>query len=358
MEIGLYIAELLGEQDEVSVAGLGTFSKERVAGTFDKHSNLFYPPSYRLSFNEGVFSFSGLSEYISLKRSLSISSSEELIKKFTETILDILNSSDAVEINHLGSLYKKNNNLAFKPSDSFGIADKFYGLIPISELNSTIVVPLAEEIKVEITENEVEIETEAEESEEEVYDQAPKARLVPILVISILAIIASLFALFYFDKSFNNFVKDIISSKVKPAPVIEPIKESSTAAPVVLDSINDSTPDSSQINKTEIQEETKAFADQALSSSLEEKIPALKQDISYEIIVAAFSRKIDAETYIREMNSKGFQAKIVENLPGKMLKISLGTYTEEEPATIELNRIQKEINKDAWIARVKPLKNP
>ncbi|MDO8993783.1 MAG: SPOR domain-containing protein, partial [Daejeonella sp.] len=70
------------------------------------------------------------------------------------------------------------------------------------------------------------------------------------------------------------------------------------------------------------------------------------------------SRKIDAETYIKQMNSKGIKAKIVENLPGKMLKISLGTFTEEEAATLELNRIQKEINKDAWIARVKPLKNP
>jgi len=357
MEIGLYIAELLAEQDEVSVAGLGTFFKERVAGSFDKHNSLFYPPSYHLSFKKDVFSFSGLSEYISLKRSLSISSSEELIKKFTDSINDILNSSDAVEINHLGSLYKKNDNLAFKSSDSFGIADKFYGLKPISELKSAIVSPLIiEEIKVEVPDYKVEEET--TDTEEEIYYQAPKAQLLPILVISILAIIASLLALFYFDKSFNHFIKDILSSKVKPAALIEPIKDSNKTASIVLDSNKVEPIDSTGMKKVAIQEDSKpANAAKPVAASLEEKIPALKQEMSYEIIVAAFSRKIDAETYIKEMSSKGFNAKIVENMPGKMMKISLGTFSEEEPATIELNRIQKEINKDAWIARVKPLKN-
>jgi len=356
MEIGLYIAELLGEQDEVSVAGLGTFFKERVAGTFDKQSNLFYPPSYHLSFKKDVFSFSGLSEYISLKRSLSISSSEELIKKFTETILNVLNGSDAVEINHLGSLYKIDDQLTFKPSDSFGITDKFYGLKPIAELNVALISPPAKDLEAEITENKSQIEN--EETEEEIYEQAPKARLVPILLISFLAIIASLFALFYFDNSFNHFIKDMLSPKVKPAAIIAPIIDTTTTASVASDSIAEPL-DSSGTKKTAIQEETKpAVTAKPVTITLEEKVTVLEKDISYEIIVAAFSRKVDAETYIKEMSSKGFKAKIVENLPGKMMKISLGSFTDEEPATIELKRIQKEISKDAWIARVKPLKNP
>ncbi len=355
MEIGLYIAELLGEQDEVSVAGLGTFFKERVAGTFDKHSNLFYPPSYHLSFKKDVFSFSGLSEYISMKRSLSISSSEELIKKFTETILNVLNGSDAVEINHLGSLYKINDQLTFKPSDSFGIADKFYGLKPIPELKAAVIPPPEKDLKAEITENRSQIEN--EETEEEVFEQAPKARLVPILLISFLAIIASLLALFYFDNSFNHFIKDMLSPKVKPAAIIEPIIDTTAAASAAADSIAEPL-DSSGTKNTAIQEETKpAVTSKPVTITLEEKVPVLEKDISYEIIVAAFSRKIDAETYIKEMGSRGFTAKIVENLPGKMMKISLGSFTEEGPATTELMRIQKEINKDAWIARVKPLKN-
>jgi cell division septation protein DedD len=357
MEIGLYIAELLGEQDEVSVAGLGTFFKERVAGRFDKNSNLFYPPSYHLSFKKDIFSFSGLSEYISLKRSLSISSSEELIKKFTETIFEVLNVSNAVEINHLGSLYKIDEQLAFKPSDSFGIADKFFGLKPIPELQTAIASQPEKEITTKIPETKS--ENERDEIEEEINDEAPKARLVPILVISILAIIASLLALFYFDSSFNHFVKGILSSKIKQEAVNQPIIDTSTAAAsVVADSIAEPV-DSSETKNTVMKEDPKpAVITKPVAATLEDKVPLLDKDISYEIIVAAFARKVDAETYIKDMSSRGFKAKIVENLPGKMMKISLGTFTEEEPATIELKRIQKEINKDAWIARVKPLKNP
>ena len=355
MEIGLYIAELLGEQDEVSVAGLGTFFKERVAGTFDKHSNLFYPPSYHLSFKRDVFSFSGLSEYISMKRSLSISSSEELIKKFTETILDVLNGSDAVEINHLGSLFKINDQLSFKSSESFGIADKFYGLKTIPELNTVLALPTKNEIIPELSENNYLVED--EEVEEEIFEPVPKARLVPILVISILAIIASLLALFYFDKSFNHFVKDILSPKIKSVSVIEPIIDTAVTESMPSDSIIEK-PDSNEMKINRPQNEIKPIVEAKQAEvSLEEKIPVSNQEMSFEIIVAAFSRKIDAETYIKEMSAKGFTAKVVENLPGKMMKISLGTFTEEEPATIELKRIQKEINKDAWIARVKPLKN-
>jgi cell division septation protein DedD len=353
MEIGLYIAELLGEQDEVSVTGLGTFTKERISGKFDIHNNLFYPPSYHLSFKESISSFSGLSEYISLKRSLSISSSEELIKKFTETILDILNSSDAVEINHLGSLHKENDHLAFKPSDSFGIVDKFYGLKPISE-HKTIIIPASKpETFADTPKNQAQVED--DKLEEEIYVDAPKAKLLPILIISILAVFFSLFALFYFDQSFNQFVRNIIAPKASNSA---PDKTLILAAPdsviteaEIIDSIETSNVKTQESAQKEIQNKPVAVL-------LDEKVPAINEGISYEIIVAAFARKVDAESYIIEMGSKGYKAKIVENLPGKMMKISLGSFTEEESAIIELKQIQKEINKDAWIARVKPLKNP
>jgi len=356
MEIGLYIAELLGEQDEVSVTGLGTFTKERIAGKFDNQSNLFYPPSYNLSFRKNTNSFSGLSEYISLKRSLSISSSEELVKKFTETILDILNSSDAVEINHLGSLHKENDHLAFKPSESFGIVDKYYGLKPISEHKIAIIPSSNQEILTDYRENPSPVEE--NELEEEIYVDAPKARLIPILIISILAISASLFALFYFNQSFNQLIRNIISSNVTTSAPVEPVK---TVIPAASDSLSTKTSVTDSvvvINDKNQETAQKEISNKPVAVLLDEKVPASNEGISYEIIVAAFARKKDAESYITEMSSKGYKAKIVENLPGKMMKISLGSFTDEQSANTELKQIQKDINKDAWIARVKPLKNP
>ena len=352
MEIGLYIAELLGEQDEVSVIGLGTFTKERIAGKFDKSSNQFYPPSYHLSFKENTFIFSGLSEYISLKRSLSISSSEELIKNFTETILDILNSSDTVEINHLGSLHKENNHLTFKQSESFGIVDKFYGLKPISELK---IAPIPSSNQKILTDDAVKpFQIEEDELDEEIYFDAPKARLLPIVIISILAISSSLFSLYFFDQDFNQFIRNTLSPKVTPSAPFEPVK---TLIPVTADSlttkpaVTDSVAVTNDKNQDIVQKE---IPNKPVEVLIEEKVPANNEGLSYEIIVAAFARKKNAEIYIIEMSSKGYKAKIVENLPGKMMKISLGSFTEEESANTELKQIQKNINKDAWIARVKP----
>jgi hypothetical protein len=67
MELGQYIADLLRGQDEVSVTGLGTFTKIRVAGFFDQNSNVFYPPFYKISFKEGENEDTSLIEYIANK---------------------------------------------------------------------------------------------------------------------------------------------------------------------------------------------------------------------------------------------------------------------------------------------------
>jgi nucleoid DNA-binding protein len=356
MEIGLYIAELLSEQDVVSVTGLGTFTKERIAGKFDSQSNLFYPPSYHLSFKETSFNSSLLSEYISLKRDLSTSSSEELIKKFTENIRDILNSSDAIEINHLGILHKENNNLAFKPTEGFKINGKFYGLKPIPELQKESIASPNEEILTDFSN--LHSQVEENEVEEEIDIDSPKSRLLPILTISILTISATLFGLFYFNQNFNLFVRNIISPKASTSAPAEPIKTSITAA---SDSVNTQaviTDSSAIINEKTLESSQKEIKNKPAVGLPDEKVNASNEGISYEIIVAAFARKKDAESFIIEMNSKGYKAKIVENLPGKIMKISLGSFVEEASANNELKQIQKDINKDAWIARVKPLKNP
>ncbi|MFA6946041.1 MAG: SPOR domain-containing protein [Pedobacter sp.] len=354
MEIGLYIAELLSEQDEVSVPGLGTFIKVRVAGSYDKLSNLFYPPAYHLSLREGESSHSGLSQYISTKKNLSNSSSEGLIKKFTSNILELLNSSDSVEIRHLGIIHKKNGRLSFIPAEDFVTKDDFYGLKAISERKKGDSIPVQVKSKEIVPEN---IE-EVEEEEEAYAEEVPKPRLIPVLIISILAIIATLAALFYFDKGFNHFVKSFISAKEQSVKISEPIKDTITASAALTDT------SASPVNSLSPAKDTIVQKTKSTEKTLETTLPkpeqtaSVKEEITFEIIVAAFSRKSDAETYIKEVEKKGIKAKVVENMPGKMLKISLGTFTDEESATKELNRIHKEINKDAWIARVKPLKNP
>ena len=74
MDIGIYIADLLRNQEEVSLPGLGTFTKQRIPGSYDSTNNSFLPPRYQVSFDDRLTEPSGLTDYISLKKNLSTSS--------------------------------------------------------------------------------------------------------------------------------------------------------------------------------------------------------------------------------------------------------------------------------------------
>ncbi len=75
-----------------------------------------------------------------------------------------------------------------------------------------------------------------------------------------------------------------------------------------------------------------------------------------EIIGATFKKRSEAEAYVRIMNAKGLQAKIAEDMPGKLFKVSLASFQDDQTAQNELNRIIKEVEKTAWIAKYKPKK--
>jgi len=347
MDIGLYIGELLGKQDEVNVAGLGTFIKIRLAGSFNSSSNEFYPPAYQISFKETEINDLSLIQFISEQKNLSNSSAEELIKKFSAGILELLNSSDSVEIQPLGFLRKENGKLILIPADSFVATDNFFGLKPVAELKKEVFLPVKEEMPVAEVGDEI----------EEEFEESKKTRSWITLFISFLSLLVAVAALFYFNSDFNNFIK------TKSAGIFSSTNKVEQETPDLIDSTKISSDsiknavDSASILSDSLQQKT----DTAITVAKESVPSALTSEnevINYEIIAAAFARKSEADVYISELSKKGIQGKIVENMPGKMLKISLGTFLDEESAKKELTRIQKNINKDAWIARVKQSKNP
>ena len=347
MNIGIYIGELLREQDEINVAGLGTFMKIRLAGSFNSASNEFYPPAYQLSFKQTEISDLSLIQFISVQKNLSESSAEELIKKFSEGLLELLNSSNSVEIQPIGFLHKKNGKLTLRPSDSFKLTDHFFGLKPVTELKKEALLSVNKEMPItNVSEN-------LEEDEE--YEEIKKAGSWVTLLICFFAFLIAVSALFYFNSDFNNFIKN------KSAGIFSSTNTVEQAAPELIDSTKISSDilknavDSASIISDSLQQLT----DTAITAANESDVLLPTSEVvNYELIIAAFSIKTEADVFIKQIGLKGIEAKIVENMPGKMLKISIGTFLDEESAKKELTRIQKKINKDAWIARVKQSKNP
>lgn len=351
MDIGFYIGELLREQDEINVAGLGTFMKIRLAGSFNSSSNQFYPPAYQISFKESETNDLSLIQFISVEKNLSFSSVEELIKKFSESILEQFNSSESAEVRHIGVLYKEHGKLKLRPSLSLGATDIFFGLNPVTELKTEVLLAVNEEMPV----NNVNEDIVEEEEKEEEFEEIKKTRTWIILFISFFTFLIAVFVLFYFNSDFNSFIKNKSAGIFHSKNTLEQVK------PVLIDSTKISSDnlknavDSASIVSDSLQQQV----DTALTSANESDVLSNTSEVvNYEIIVAAFSIKAEAEIFIKQIGSKGIQAKIVENMPGKMLKISIGTFLDEELAKKELTRIHKKINKDAWIARVKPSKNP
>lgn len=358
MDIGFYIADLLRNQDEVSLPGVGTFSKERIAGSYDILSNSFRPPSYQVSFNRKLDDFASLSEYISVKKNLSQSSAEYFVKKFASALLDLLQTSGTAEVKPLGIIRQNEDIITFEASSSYQLAGKFYGLKPISDLKD-IYPPSTDkqtlndsglQTATTSTEKGSFIEdfisgqgSEADEEEEEYVEETRRSK-TPLIILGIVLATIIAAALLYL---FNPAVRSIFSgttTAVSPTPL--PDSSIKATAPVVVDSIN-----------------TPSAVQKATTDSLVSPTPAPAKNeaesaevISYEIVGATFGKRSEAETYIKTMKGKGIQARILENMPGRLFKVSLASFPDYEAAQNELNRIVKEVEKSAWTTKYKSKK--
>ncbi len=349
MDIGFYIADLLREEDEVSVPGLGTFMKVRIAGSFDQVSNTFRPPSYQVSFKNTSSDNSLLTKYISVQKNLSASSSEYFIEKFSSNFSDLLTASGFAEIKPLGTIHKKNETLHFEASDSLEIASNFYGLKPLIDRTSKAVDTISYGV---VKEGETVLSQ--DEEAEEIEETSKRSSLKLVFAILIPLILIGAILSYYLNPGFYNVVQKLRSD-------IFPVTEQPSPAPV--SDLTGTLPDSMLNTADTLSENSDSLAlkTEISPDTLNEQpaqVAVADNDISFEIIGAAFARKNDAEMYVKQLTAKGIEAKIVENMPGKMIKISLGSFKDEPSARIELSRIHKDLNKEAWIARIKPKKNP
>jgi len=357
MEIGLYIADLLGEQEEVSVPGLGTFIKIRIPGTYDRVNNTFRPPSYQFGFKNSISGFYPLREYICDKEGLSATSAEDLIKKQAAEIIEQINIHENAEIKHLGMLSRKNDILRFEALQELEDSDVFYGLKPLRDTVSTAPADVTEEEKSVLNESETSAEVDTAAEYEEDQEKSSGFRYIAAIIMFIVLLLGGAVFLYFNNDAFNRRIHNIISGNKEevPAPLVT---DSVPLADTVLNYADTSAVagDSSK-TLTDTAGRSGNPAAETVVSPTTSSLPADNDIVSYEIIGAAFAIKSEADNYVNQLASKGIKVKIAENMPGKMLKISFGSFTDEESAQKELTRIKKEINKDAWIARIKSPKN-
>ena len=357
MNINLYIADLLHQQNSVNVPYLGIFRKVSQSAFYDFEQQTYNPPSHTIAFTDQEDESTLLAEYISSQKHVSNSTALYFIEKFVMDIKSLVDLNGQAEFEALGVLKKSPEGYIFINRYKQDEKGEYFGLSPVKELAVNI-LPLdetqsAQEQPASIIIPLNSVDSTFFEPGEVLIERNRKLSTSSfILLLTSFLVVAVIISYLTYPQVFK-FLNQQSSVPVKKIAAKKPVI---AKPPMSLD-------DSLKQADTIYQELTKQGFDvekprDTLKVSTEIKTAGIppSEKPSFEIIGAAFARRAEAETYVKQLQNRGVYAKIVENMPGSKLKISLGTFDNELSAKKELVRIKTDVNKEAWIARVKPKK--
>jgi len=375
MDVGVYVTELLQKLDEVSLSGIGTFYKKRTSAYFDNKQGIFFPPSTEYAFDADRQNGSNeLINYVCQVRNISEPSARYFIEKYVDSVKQSLQIKGYAAIDSIGRLRAANNSYVFEPAAIENSADS-YGLVPV--------VDIERKAKKLNNSNEpdfsaIRIKTSPPVQEKPVVEKTTlkeeKSNKSAILIVITFLLLggAIVAAYFFFPNLFKAKQKEGNTPVVTPAPVKpktdsavikeKALKESEASADSMFEKsitqlgqeqgITVEKPRDTMVISTKttpLKKSKDSIATSATSPSAS-AVPTIK----FEIIVAAFNKKSEAETYISQLRKKGIDAQIVADNKKPKFKISMGSFTNEEAAQKEKRRIQgSNLAKDAWVLTIK-----
>ncbi|MES2377318.1 MAG: SPOR domain-containing protein [Bacteroidota bacterium] len=149
MDVGFYLGELLMQQGEVSVPGLGYFVQVRMSGHYDEVERKFYPPYHQAQFDVQSIDDDALAEYIAVKKNISVASAKYFSEKYITNLKQQALIGE-VPIGNLGYFYTELTQLTFKPADKIIDDTIFYGFEPVSINKVGDAKPVEQRPKVEL----------------------------------------------------------------------------------------------------------------------------------------------------------------------------------------------------------------
>jgi hypothetical protein len=360
MDVGFYLGELLMQKGEVKVPGLGNFSQIRMSAYYDENEELFYPPYNKVHFEpQADVDNDDLAEYLVAKKNISISSAKYFIEKYISNLRLQAIVAD-VPLGNMGFFYTDRAELSFKPSDRLIDDSELYGYAPvkINKVNAIpvhrepqpvpeIVLPLpASEInysrpdpeQTEPLEQEY-IEPVAEENIEDslssTYDEAfldlPEEEeeegrgplrgiLISLVIIAVLGV--SVLALYMYApatfKKLQFWKKDQPAAPAKTRPNI-----------IVVPALDSAHTDSAN---TTLNDSVGAAATDTVSKA------------RFELITGkGFKYLWAADKALKKYRAMGLtQAKLSEERPGNLIKISVGTFNSISESEAVKQKLIKE----------------
>lgn len=348
MDVGYFISELLAQHGDVSVPGLGYFARTRVNGHYNEKEGKLYPPTYSVQFDPQNIEDETLAQYIVDKKNISLASSKYFTEKFI-TNIKLQAQSAETPLGDLGWFYTEGSQLYFRPNTGLSTDPDFFGYQPVNlhKLGSEPVVsesaatPVEEEYKTHVAVPQPEEETDGyrfetdEEHEAYLVDLARKRSRNSTITFVVLALL------------FTGLVVYLVNRYDPSVFKLEAPKHKVTKTEAVINAKveqpEDSTATAKDTAKTIIKPDSIATTNIKTVKDTTAKTPAtVNNNIAgprYEILGGSFATIEEANRAIKNYKTLGIEARILENVPGRKRKVTLGTYATRAEAVAAQEKI-------------------
>lgn len=340
MDIANYLSELLGRHTEVSVPGLGCFSRQRVNGYYDEVQATFFPPGFKLHFEPQPKDDEILARHIAEKKKISLASSKYFTEKYINSLKQELMLHE-VTFAELGWFYLQDGKISFRLQENQSNDPLFFGLAPV-KINKVDHVPppppaapLPATVPLSFTPPPIATTAEQPEYTEEALK--PKRRTGVWIAVAVVILLAgAAFAVYKFKPELlhlnkNNTTLPATVEKPRSAPVI---KQDSTGKDTVP-AAHDTAKTISQAGKT---------LDKPVVTDTTAKP-------EYAIILESYKTLAKSETEAKKYIKRGVNARAWTG-PGTGLrvKIIIGGFATAEEAEAERKKLISEhkIAKDTY----------
>jgi len=323
MNLADYLSELLGQQDEVSVPGLGYFVRSRIKAYYSDSEGRFYPPHHQVKFVPQEKDDDTFAQYVADNKNISLASSKYFVEKFISKLKE-----DAAHgkylFSDLGSFYTEQGQLVFKPNDRIPADPAFYGYPPVDIVK--VGAPLSVDTKkpvfnqtqtvapppappAEVSTTYVKPVPQPQYYEEEVE---PKKRISVWLIVLIALVVlgAAVFGVYKFYPQAFDKVKETFNKVTGKTAVVVP-----AAKPVI---------------KPDTAKKIVALTDTDKKKTVA-PIDTVKPS-RFEAVADKVIHLEKANERVKYLKSMGLKAYIVLDATGPLIKVSVGSFKTYEGA--------------------------
>ncbi|HEY5688952.1 MAG TPA: SPOR domain-containing protein [Yeosuana sp.] len=306
MQLETYISDLLYRYECVTVPEFGAFLTQRVPAVINDTTNAFYPPKKNLSFNEQIQKNDGLlAKYIADVEKIPFEVANEKIRKRVKILKSRLIQGEAITFNNIGEIvFNSEGKIRFEPSYHLNYLTDAFGL---AQFVSPAITREVYKETAQTIEKEIPIAFSPEKRKSTPYF---RYAAVAVIALTLGGYVAS-----------NYYVNRI------------------------------------ETNNQLAQEEAFQQLDNKIQQAtfvIENPLPAVtfnvtKQSGNYHIVAGAFRIEENCDKKINQLKAEGFKARKIGVNKYGLHEVVYASYETGQEALVELHKIRKTSNKDAWL---------